>query len=1346
MADSIFKIPKLSNSDDWDIWSLRIEAILIEKGYLDVCQTSEEAFIESIANLDPREGEARLEAHRALSLKALAYIRLALADGPLLQTKSIRDPYKLLKALGGLYESKGFSSEFILCKSLINTTLSNSKGNLEFYLQNIRRLVNDLESKNISLPTNFVAALVLNNLSKEYDYIVTIITQTIRENSIVNLDAIFSQLIDESRRLKYNNRGSYNKDTSNIDTSTSREIEMSNSTKGTKTSNNSKNLVCSYCSKKGHIEDKCFKKHPNLRPNRNVSTTTTVEENEVEETVVSTSISKSSNFVLDSAATIHICCDKELFDYINPVNTSIKWGNNTSNTIKASGIGDISLKFLSTDQNAKLTGVLYIPELRVNLISLALLAKKDITLNFTKDYITIYKPNSKAVLARGLYKDNVVSFKVASNKRDSSLQDRNIVLSTQSTYNPWHQRLGHIGGKALMALPNNVQGLNVDFSKYTDNFRDCETCIKSKGTQKINREVSTKPYWFLEKVTIDIGGPIKPTSSRGFRYYITFLDAATGYLEVTLLKDRSNTSIAIESFINKAENLSSYTLKRLHCDNEFKTRDIESLALRKGFEITTSAPYTPEQKGAGERINRTLFNKVRALLITSNLALKYWNEALLSAVYLYNRTPHSSYQFRTPYEVRYSKKPDLSNIKTWGSLAYKKEPIEHLNKLDARTTPYYLIGYSTNQYKLLDPSTSKTIYARDVYVIENKFYKEADLEEDQNIFEKVEIKDLETIDLDLESTIQDKDLSIDIPIEDRTTEVDDHIDIEDIEPIKAREHTTQEEFYNQLLDYSVLATSSIDSEPTTLQEVLEHPDKDKYLDAIEVEIKGLEHNNTWTLVPRPKDKPVLKGRLVFKKKLKANGNLDKYKARYVVKGFLQKQGINYNETFASTTKPISLRLLLAIATLLDLEVYKGDVKQAFAVPAIDAEVYLEQPPLYNKDKNLVCRLNKALYGLKQAARQWQKHINSILLSLGFKCLISDNSIYSHETKGIILAVYVDDILVFARDTTTVDKLFTDLRDKDLDISNLGPVKEFLGIEINRTRDTRSLSISQEGYIIRLLERYNKTKLKPLKKPYIEGRILDGFDGQASKDDILQYQKEIGALIYLTIYTRVDLAFRVGQLARFMSNPSSDHFQALNDVWAYLNTTKSYAIGFSMFNKQSTLNDLNIIGYTDADWGGDIATRKSTSGYINLLSSKLNKDYKGSITFPISWNSKLQKTVALSSCEAEYMAYKESFKETIYINSLLSELPRNIQDLFSKTNIVYTDSQSAIQLAKDPMFHSRTKHVSIRYYFIKEKVISKEIDLIYCPTDKLLADGLTKTISTPKWFQFIDGLGLIPYKA
>ena len=212
------------------------------------------------------------------------------------------------------------------------------------------------------------------------------------------------------------------------------------------------------------------------------------------------------------------------------------------------------------------------------------------------------------------------------------------------------------------------------------------------------------------------------------------------------------------------------------------------------------------------------------------------------------------------------------------------------------------------------------------------------------------------------------------------------------------------------------------------------------------------------------------------------------------------------------------------------------------------------------------------------------------------------------------------------------------------------------------------------------------------------------------------------MIYLTIYTRVDLAFRVGQLARFMSNPSESHFKALDDIWSYLNRTKSYCLSISGQSiSYSNKDNPRIIGYTDADWGGDLATRKSTSGYINLITD-------GRYKFPISWGSKLQKTVALSSCEAEYMAYKESFKETLFINSLLGELPLYARELLSTTNTIYTDSQSAIALAKDPMYHARTKHVSIRYFFIKEKVKNKEVELVYCPTDKLLADGLTKNCS------------------
>jgi hypothetical protein len=914
MSDSLLKIPKLLGSTNWDIWSIRIESILIEKGYVDLCQTSEESFIATLnnENLTPKEANTRLESRRALALKALAYIRLSLADGPLLQTKSIRDPYELIQSLKNLYELRGFSSEFISCKTLINTKLSNCKGNIEVYLQEFRRIINDLESKDIHLPKNFIAALVLNNLTKEYDYIVTIITQNIRSDSIVNLDTIYSQLIDESKRLKYTNTSSSRLNSESTKPSSNKadnDIEMSNVTKkpfskpsNTFNKSNSKAIRCNFCSKTGHLEEKCFKKYPELNK-RNLAFSTTRDTNIDAISTTSTSsnsldsqialvstkstYSYSKEFILDSAATIHVSTDRSLFNSLVPTNTSLKWGNNKANNIRASGIGDIPIRFTSTNQNAILKDVLFVPELGVNLISLALIVDKGVSLAFNKDLITLYKPN-KEVLAEGHFKNKVTVFSAYSAKgttightSDSSSSPRStkeVIMPTDTYYNPWHLRLGHIGTKALNALPNNVLGVNKDFSGYINEFKDCETCIKAKGTRNVNKEVSEKPSLYLEKVTIDIGGPIKPISYKGFKYYITFIDASTGYLEVILLKNRERTSLAIESFINRAETQSSYTLRRLHFDYEFVTKELEELALKRGIIYTTSAPYTPEQKGAGERINRTLFNKIRALLYTAKLPLKFWDEALLNAVYLYNRTPHSSYSFKTPFELRFRKKPDLTTLKTFGSLAYKKEPKESLGKLDPRANPYCLVGFIKGQYKLLDPKKSKAIFARDVYIIENKFYRD---EIDESIDSKdLMIEDLDSIDpnnnvdpsKNNSTTLKDSTKPRDnVLIEELDNKIEDlDKDLLDYSStsIRAREHINNDEFYNQLLEYSVLSSSSLESEPTTLEEIYKHPDKDLYLEAIDKEVEGLNKNNTWDIVPRPKDKPVLKARYILKKKLK----------------------------------------------------------------------------------------------------------------------------------------------------------------------------------------------------------------------------------------------------------------------------------------------------------------------------------------------------------------------------------------------------------------------------------------------------------------------------------------------
>jgi len=193
----------------------------------------------------------------------------------------------------------------------------------------------------------------------------------------------------------------------------------------------------------------------------------------------------------------------------------------------------------------------------------------------------------------------------------------------------------------------------------------------------------------------------------------------------------------------------------------------------------------------------------------------------------------------------------------------------------------------------------------------------------------------------------------------------------------------------------------------------------------------------------------------------------------------------------------------------------------------------------------------------------------------------------------------------------------------------------------------------------------------------------------------------------------------------MSNPNITHFKALDRIWKYLNKYPTLGTYYDCNNIT-----LELLGYTDADWGGDIIGRKSTSGYLFLLNNNI-----------ISWNSILQKTVALSSCEAEYMAFKEAIKETIYLNNLILYFNNFNNNIINKTPILLTDSESALKLANNPEFHKRSKHIDITYHFIREAILDKKVDLIYINTKKQLADGFTKGLDNNKHKAFITALNL-----
>ena len=415
---------------------------------------------------------------------------------------------------------------------------------------------------------------------------------------------------------------------------------------------------------------------------------------------------ESSLWYLDSGATRHICADRSLFSSIEDCNTTLNWGN--AGSIQAKGVGTIRLRFLSTGRTATISDCLYLPQLGLNLLSLGQLINKGVSLKSDQKGSTLAIDGD--VIAEGSYQGNLTYFQ-------TTAIDQTLLAATP---NIWHERMGHIGQKALIALPNKTKGCQVTGKA----LPICETCIQAKATTKVSREAINRATQYLETIHSDIWGPVKPLTWSKGRYFISFIDDSTRWAEVAPITSKENVYNEFINWLTREENQSGLKLKRFHSDNakEYKSQQFRDTFQQKGVLNTYSAPYAHEQNGLAEIFNRTILSKVRAMLVQSGLSHRYWGEALMSAVYIYNRTPHSSLQgFITPYEARFGKQPDISGIRTWGSKAYKREPLEGLNKLSPRAKLGILIGYGPNQYKIADPSTHKISWVRDAYIIENEY-------------------------------------------------------------------------------------------------------------------------------------------------------------------------------------------------------------------------------------------------------------------------------------------------------------------------------------------------------------------------------------------------------------------------------------------------------------------------------------------------------------------------------------------------------------------------------------------------------------------------------------------------
>jgi hypothetical protein len=424
----------------------------------------------------------------------------------------------------------------------------------------------------------------------------------------------------------------------------------------------------------------------------------------------------------------------------------------------------------------------------------------------------------------------------------------------------------------------------------------------------------------------------------------------------------------------------------------------------------------------------------------------------------------------------------------------------------------------------------------------------------------------------------------------------------------------------------------------------------------------------------------------------------------------------------------TIRLLFALAVQKDWEIRQIDVKTAYLNGELDEEIYMEPPEGYQVPEGHVLLLKKALYGLKQAGRQWYKRLRDAVSKFDLKPLANDPHTYvAHKVVNgikctLILPVYVDDLLPIG------DKILCDEFElwipEYFEVTIAGDVSLFLGVHVNRNRtaDPPFLSLNQETFAKEIVNRLGHQDNKYYKTPLSSNEKLIKFDGRASKETVNAYQTSIGCLMYLMLGTRPDLAYAVGKLARYASNPSTDHVKAVTRMVSYVRGNSDLRLRYTRPNHDIALNPT---GYTDSDWASDMDDSRSTAGYVFLL---------GNAAF--SWYSKKQGHISTSTADAEYTALFRGGEQAFWMRQFYHQIGTPLTDPI----LLYCDNESAIAIAKSEGTHSKSKAIRIETHVVRDRIRRHEIEVENVSSKTNIADILTKSLPHDLFVSHRDILG------
>ncbi|XP_048323873.2 retrovirus-related Pol polyprotein from transposon TNT 1-94 [Ziziphus jujuba] len=1308
---------------NYTLWRPRMEDLLNCKDLFDPIEAKGE-------NPDP----SKVAEWKKLNKKTIGQIRQWIDHSVFHHVAKETDAYALWTKLEDMYQAKTARNKALLLKRLVHLTLQSGTSVAE-HTSEFQSLVNQLSAVDYQLGDEDQALLLLSSLPDSWETLVVSLSNSAPNGKLTMAmvkDALFNEEarrkdigMDQSHAL-VTERGRQQR--GGRDRGRGRSKSRGRSTDGRKSS-----YKCYHCGLEGHMKKNCRKllREQRLQGNQPkkdgetlVTCTGEVALCSTEEETCLHISTQDVEWVVDTAASYHVTPHRDFFKTYKAGDFgTVKMGN--SSFAKIMGTGDIQIK-TNVGCTITLKDVRHVPDLRLNLLSGVALDKQGYDNYFSKGTWKMTK--GAIVVARGhicgtLYKTHV---KICADSLN--------IAEGEASQNLWHQRLGHMSEKGLSTLARKKL-ITVCKDAVLD---PCNHCLFGKQHRVSFSSSASRKSELLSLVHSDVCGPMEVESLGGNKYFLTFIDDASRKVWVYFLKTKDQVLDYFKLFHTMVERETGKKLKCLRSDNggEYTSKEFDAYCRRHGIRHEKTVPRTPQHNGIAERMNRTIMEKVRSMLSMAKLPKPFWGEAVRAACYLINRSPSVPLNFEIPEKMWSGKIPSYSHLRVFGCIAYVHVSKELRQKLDARSTPCIFIGYGDEEfgYRLWDPKTKKVIRSRDVVFQENQ--KMEDIEKPRmspNYSSSAE--NFCPNPAPAQIATEDNEVHEDIPEADQEEEGDNEQGETQSSqaaagPSQRSDDGTPPETSGLQVRRSergripskrfpeseyILLTE--EGEPESFQEAVSHQEKEKWLQAMQDEMESLQKNHTYELVELPTGKKALKNKWVFKLKKDGSGRVVKHKARLVVKGFLQKKGIDFDEIFSPVVKMTSIRVIFGLVASLNLELEQMDVKTAFLHGDLHEEIYMEQPEGFEVSgkENLICKLKKSLYGLKQAPRQWYKKFDSFMVSQGYKRTAADQCVYIQKFSGgnfIALLLYVDDMLIVGQDAMKNSKLKKELS-KSFDMKDLGPAQQILGMQIIRDRKNRRLWLSQEKYVERVIKRFNMDKAKPVSIPLANHFKLSKRLCPSSKEEIeemasVPYSSAVGSLMYAMVCTRPDIAHAVAVVSRFLSNPGKKHWEAVKWILRYLKGTSKLCLCYGG-------GDPILEGYTDADMAGDPDNRKSTSGYLYTFAGGA-----------VSWQSRLQKCVALSTTEAEYIAAAEAGKEMLWLKRFLTELGIKQEDYK-----IHCDNQSAMDLSKNSMYHSRTKHIDIRYHWIREVIDQQLLKLIKIHTKENPADMLTKVVAQEK---------------